>query len=104
MRANIPGSDEPQQIPLALVIVQSVTFTLLGAAVAKLIARFTERAAGAYTTLAVIVFLLLSISAVVNGEDSGTVIALLLEHFAVLIPTLVLVVPELRNSAPATPN
>jgi len=44
-----------------------------------------------------VVFVVLSISALFNGDGAGTVVALLIIHVAVLLPTLLWVVPALPS-------
>lgn len=44
MAATTPGSDGPMEIPLGLTIIQSLVFTLIGAGVAWLIAKRSDRA------------------------------------------------------------
>ena len=101
MLASQPGADEPQEVPLLLVVVQSLLFPLIGAGVGWFLSRRTSSGPRIFTWLAVAVFVLLSISALVNGDGAGTVVALLLMHVAVLAPTLVWVVPALPDPATA---
>ncbi len=95
MEASQPGADGPEVVPLGLVIGQSFLLPIIGAGVAYLLSKRTAKAPTIYVGIAVALFVLTSISAIVNGETAGTVIALLLIHVAVLAPTLLWVVPAL---------
>ena len=97
MLASQPGGDGTEDVPLALVVVQSLLFPLVGATVAWFIARRMSNGGKIYTWLAIAVFIGLSISALANGDGASTVIALLSMHVAVLVPTLLWVVPALPS-------
>ncbi len=99
MLANQPGSDEPEEVPLLLVIVQSFAFPLIGAVFAWFISKRRSTGPRIFTWLAVAIFVLLSISALVNGDGAGTIVALLLMHIVVLVPTLRWIVPALPAPA-----
>lgn len=95
MEASQPGSDGPEVVPLGLVIGQSLLLPIIGAGLAWLLARRTAKARTIYMWAAMALFVLTSLSALVNGDTAGTIVALLLIHVAVLAPTLLWVVPAL---------
>ena len=103
MLANQPGSDEPEEVALVLVVVQSLLFPLIGAAIGWVISRRTSAGPKIFTWLAAAVFVLLSVSALVNGDGAGTIVALLVMHVVVLAPTLVWVVPAMPAPETQTP-
>lgn len=96
MRATPVGSDE-MTIGAALAVGEAAAASLLGGVLAWLLCRRSRRGPTIFLVIVAVVFVALSISAVTAGEDGGTVAVLLLMHVAVLIPTLVLVLPRLTS-------
>lgn len=97
MLAESFGGD-PMEIPVAFAVAQAAIITIIGAFGARAFFRRSTRPVAAFRILAWVVFAMISLSAILGTDDTGTLTVLLLMHVAVLGPTLLWLVPTVGDA------
>jgi hypothetical protein len=91
-----PPGQEENTVSVGLAAGVAALVTALGGAVAALLPRLTRRPSRVFLVLAVVVFALMFLNPLMAADQALTVVALELEHLAVLAVALVFLLPPLR--------
>ena len=99
MMAATFGSEETE-IPVPFAAIQALVVTIIGAFAARAIFINSPTPSRAYRVLALVAFVTISGMAVAGAADVGTTVVLLTMHVAVLVPTMVWLIPALGDLNP----